>query len=384
MNAGNRDRSDVLVVIFAASWLAFLIYPALGVIRGHRPGAAIALPAAATALSAAVYLRAVGRIAFDGVRRPPWAEAIALSAIALAPPFAFGPGWVGLLIYVALIAGLTMRGAALAASVILSAALTAITGAATGAPAWQLLALVLVTLLGGAAARGIGWLRAVNGELRATRARIAEMAGREARLHLARELHDSVKQQVFVASMEIAAAAALLEAAPSKAGPHVDEASRAIRQVQADLDALVRELRPLPPGGVDLERSVRAHANGWAARTRISVEVRVDGDPRVPQEVERSLFRVVQEALTNIEKHSGATSAAVSLRRAQGRLEVAIADDGRGFDAADGRARGQGLLNIRERLRSLNGSARIESSPGRGTRIACVCPLPDDKEDRSA
>ncbi len=218
-------------------------------------------------------------------------------------------------------------------------------------------------------------LIAINRELQAARAEIARLAAGEERLRLARDLHDSVKQQVFVTSMEIGAARALLERDPRSAKTHLEEADAANRRVQEDLNALIHEMRPLGTQGRGLAAAVRDYAADWSHRHRIRVAVRVRGGIEVSSGVEESLLRVVQESLTNVLKHSRASEALIDLERAGDELRLSVRDNGIGFDPASDAGRGFGLASMRERVEELGGRVWVESRRGGGTRITCACSL---------
>src|SRR6266487_4251021 len=201
------------------------------------------------------------------------------------------------------------------------------------------------------------------------------MAASEERLRLARELHYSVKQQVFVTSMEIGAARALLDHDLQSAETLLHEAERVIRHVHTDLYALIHELRPVPFEEQSLAKAIQAHTAVWARRNHIAVTVRVHGEQTTSLVTERALFRVVQEALTNIEKHSAATQVRMTLTWSRKLLRVQISDNGRGFIPAKAGGQGYGLIHMRERVEALGGDLTIESMPESGTRIICTCPL---------
>src|SRR4029077_16452378 len=109
-------------------------------------------------------------------------------------------------------------------------------------------------------------------------------------------------------------------------------------------------------------------------------DVRVDfhsalGDRRLPAEVETTLYRVVQESLTNIVKHANAHNVSVSIARRESTVAAVIEDDGAGFDRRTVREEGVGLLGMRERLSLVDGRLEIESRPGAGTTIVAEVPL---------
>ena len=104
-------------------------------------------------------------------------------------------------------------------------------------------------------------------------------------------------------------------------------------------------------------------------------EVHVRGERETSLEVEQTLFRVAQEALANVARHSDAKSVEVDLVYDADRLMLRVADDGHGFDPAKDRGDGFGLQSMSERLAKLGGRVDVESAPGEGTRVICVCPL---------
>jgi signal transduction histidine kinase len=150
-----------------------------------------------------------------------------------------------------------------------------------------------------------------------------------------------------------------------------DEVDAAVGEVRRILDGL----RPAPLDDVGFVAAVRRHADALAP----AVPVRVDAEelPPLPAEVETAAYRIAQEALTNVARHSGARSAEVGLRARDGRLEVAVVDDGGGFapDADDdARPAGVGLDSMRSRARAVGGELTVTSGPG-GTRVVAGLPL---------
>jgi NarL family two-component system sensor histidine kinase LiaS len=208
-----------------------------------------------------------------------------------------------------------------------------------------------------------------------------ELATLETRNRFARDLHDSVKQQVFATSFQIAAARALIEDTRA-AEAHLTQAEELARQAQRELNVLIGELRPAALEGKGLSSALRDYVEDWSRRAEIPTEVHVRGEREVPLEVEHAIFRVAQEALANVAKHSGAGSVEVDLIYASGSMTLRVADDGRGFDPANNPGEGFGLQSMHERLEKLGGRVEIESAPGTGTRVTCVCPLEDSSKDR--
>jgi two-component system, NarL family, sensor histidine kinase LiaS len=202
-----------------------------------------------------------------------------------------------------------------------------------------------------------------------------ELATLEARNRFARDLHDSVKQQVFATSFQIAAARALIEDDTEAAEAHLAQADELVRQAQKELNVLIQEMRPAALEGKGLAGALRDYVRGWSQRAEIPAEVHVRGEREAPLQVEQALFRVAQEALANVARHSAANKAEVDLIYTADTLTLEVSDDGRGFESAQDPGEGFGLQSIRERLMRLGGRVEVESAPGEGTRITCVCPL---------
>jgi len=203
-----------------------------------------------------------------------------------------------------------------------------------------------------------------------------ELATLEERGRLARDLHDSVKQQVFATSLQIAAARALIGKDGDAAAEHLRQAGDLVRRSQKELNVLIHEMRPAALEGKGLAAALRDYAAEWSRGSEIPCEVHVRGERETPLEVEQALFRVAQEALANVAKHSGAKGVEVDLHYDADALALRVADDGRGFDASKTNGSGFGLHSMSERLAALGGSLKIESAVGGGTRVVGVCPLP--------
>jgi NarL family two-component system sensor histidine kinase LiaS len=195
-----------------------------------------------------------------------------------------------------------------------------------------------------------------------------ELAMLEERNRLARDLHDSVKQQVFATAMQLAAARSLLERDPEAARQSLAEAERLTRQSQQELTGLIQELRPAALEGRGLAEALREFVPQWAQRTGIEATVRVQGERALPLTVEQALFRVAQEALANVARHSQAETVDVHLAWAEDVVSLIVSDDGRGFDRA-ARTSGVGLRSMAERMERLGGTLQVESERGAGTRV---------------
>src|SRR5829696_1024495 len=209
-----------------------------------------------------------------------------------------------------------------------------------------------------------------------------ELATLEARNQFARDLHDSVKQQVFATSLQIAAARALIDKDTDSAESHLSQADELVRQAQKELNVLIQEMRPAALEGKGLATALREYVVRWSEGAEIRADFRVQGERRVPLEVEQALFRIAQEALANVARHSGAGHAEVDLIYVAGTTTLRVADDGSGFDTSRNPGGGFGLQSMRERLVRLGGHVDVESAPGKGTRVECVCPVQEKKGEQ--
>lgn len=200
------------------------------------------------------------------------------------------------------------------------------------------------------------------------------LATSEERNRLARDLHDSVKQQVFAVGMQIGATKVLLKRDVEAAEVRLNEADKLVRQAQQELTSLIRELRPAALEGKSLVAALRELAVQWAQQTGIVANLHVEGTQPVPPAVEEALFRVAQEALSNVHRHGHATLVQLTLAIADSSITLTVSDNGQGFDPANReRRKGVGLLSMQERMKALGGDVQLESAPGKGTRIVAYC-----------
>ncbi|WP_420630617.1 histidine kinase [Candidatus Leptofilum sp.] len=202
----------------------------------------------------------------------------------------------------------------------------------------------------------------------------AELATLEERNRLARDLHDSVKQQVFATAMQLGAAQTMLESDLATAKTHLQEAEQLARQAQQELTGLIQELRPAALEGKGLGEALRGYAADWSRRTSIAADVKISGERPLPLQVEQPLFRVAQEALANVARHSGANRVTLHLAWQDDTFTMTISDDGQGFDT-EATAYGLGLSSMQERLAAVNGRLATHSMPGQGTQLTATVPL---------
>jgi signal transduction histidine kinase len=204
-------------------------------------------------------------------------------------------------------------------------------------------------------------------------------AALEERQRLARELHDSVTQALFSATLHARAAQLALERAGqsvgSPAGRAIDQLRALIQGALAEMRALIFELRPGALAEEGLAAALIKHAAALAARAELVVAVEAPAGrlPLAPA-VEEHLYRLAQEALHNVVKHAGARGATVRLAAAGADLTLEVADDGAGFDPATPVPGHLGLGTMAERARAAGGRLSIASAPGAGTTVRVVVP----------
>jgi len=201
--------------------------------------------------------------------------------------------------------------------------------------------------------------------------RTRELAVLEERAALARELHDAMTQKLFSLNLVAEAAADAVGRDPEAAEAHIRTMQGLARDTLAELRSLIVDLRPADLGADGLVAALRAHVDLVARVHGVDVVLRAEGDDRLDPERERQVFRVVQEALHNAVRHAGASRIEVTVTAVDGRVAVAVRDDGAGFDPDDGAVRGRrlGLTSMRDRARAIGGHLAIESAPGAGTAV---------------
>jgi len=270
-------------------------------------------------------------------------------------------------------------------------------------PGWWTLRRVLIVcgVLAAVALASITWVvalrRRVARQTRLIREHLARRTLYEERVRIARELHDSLEQDLTGITMQLNATEKLL-AQPDRARQSLHLAAAMVRRSQVETHRAVWDLREQRPGQAGLVAAVREAVAGLASPRAAGngngngngsehppeapeaprVEVRVTGDAYdLPPQVENHLLRVALEAVTNAVKHARATRIDVEFSFAPDRVELKVSDDGRGFDAerlpppSSGHF---GLFGMRERAEKLGGQLAIRSRPGEGSAIHLVAP----------
>ncbi|OFW50959.1 MAG: hypothetical protein A3G77_15130 [Acidobacteria bacterium RIFCSPLOWO2_12_FULL_68_19] len=209
-------------------------------------------------------------------------------------------------------------------------------------------------------------------------------AQEEERRSLARELHDAVGQALTAIKMEMGVALRGVEA-DSRAYASLEQARGIAESTLQSVRDLSQVLHPSMLDDFGLPEALRAHLRSVLGRTRIQTQLTLERmDERLPQEIEGCVYRIVQEALTNVVRHSGASVCTVSVIRRDDALHLLVEDDGYGIDPEVIRApntrRGLGLVGMRERAQALSGSFVIENRRDGGTRVSVTLPLPSPFE----
>jgi len=187
-------------------------------------------------------------------------------------------------------------------------------------------------------------------------------------------LHDLVGQSLSVIGIGLETIRGMLSGtSPQRADAAIGEMGRVVKETMGAVREVMSDLRPPLLDDYGLSAALEWHAQQLESRTGLRVAVESETlDPRPAPEVEMALFRIVQEALTNVAKHAGASRARVALSAGAGRITLVVEDDGRGIDATvaanDPGARTWGMAVMRERAVAVGGAMRVESA-GRGTRI---------------
>jgi signal transduction histidine kinase len=204
--------------------------------------------------------------------------------------------------------------------------------------------------------------------------RAQQVASLEERQRLARELHDSVSQALYGIALGARTAKTLIERDPSAAAEPVDYILSLAEAGLTEMRALIFELRPESLESEGLVAAITKSADAVAARHGIRMVLDLGEEPAIPIESREALYRICQEAMTNVIKHAQASMIEVKLRHNEGRVTLTVADDGTGFDTDASFPGHIGLHSMRERAERVRGEVNLESTPGRGTCVAASIP----------
>jgi PAS domain S-box-containing protein len=225
--------------------------------------------------------------------------------------------------------------------------------------------------------------RRTESELRESREQLRQLAGQilgaqeTERRRIARELHDDFGQELALLSVELDLLRQRPATSAAEAAARLETMSGRVKQLSSSIHDLSHQLHPMKLEQLGLVAALRAMCHELTTSHDLRIEFAHDElAGSVPHESAICLYRVAQEALHNVVKHSRARRAGVELRLCDGAIRLIVADFGQGFvPAATTGESGLGLASMRERLRLVNGQFTIESEPGRGTRLEARVPL---------
>lgn len=213
--------------------------------------------------------------------------------------------------------------------------------------------------------------------------RLAEQAGRgaalEERARLARDLHDTVNQQLFALTMGLATVRRRMAAGDG--GAHeiqgeLESLEQLARESHAQIREIILQLRPVTLERHGLGAALREYAERMAEEAGWVLEMQVPETIELAADVRDAFFRVGQEALANVRKHARASRVTISLERTADELVFTVSDDGVGFDPKEPvRLTAVGLVGMKERLQELGGVLKVASRPGAGTTVTAVVPV---------
>jgi signal transduction histidine kinase len=207
-----------------------------------------------------------------------------------------------------------------------------------------------------------------------------DLAALEERQRLARDLHDAVTQTLFSTSLIAEVLPRIWEQDPDDGRRRLEQVRHGARSALAEMRTLLLELRPTGLADADLGDLLRQLGEAITGRSRVLVEVDVEGEPDLPPDVHVALYRIAQEALNNAAKHARASQATVCLHCIPpasggdrgGAVTLFIQDNGRGFDPDDVSPDHLGLGIMRERAEAIGARFKIESQIGHGTQVTVV------------
>jgi two-component system, NarL family, sensor histidine kinase LiaS len=207
-----------------------------------------------------------------------------------------------------------------------------------------------------------------------------QLATLEERQRIARDLHDSVKQQVFATTLQIGAARLNLDKDKTMMDKtmvqkHLSEAEKMATEARVELTRLIKALKPSELQEKNLVTALHELAESWTNQHDMKLEHHLTDIPNLSDEVQQVLYRVAQEALANVAKHSQAQRVKVRLEQDLGNIILEISDDGKGFTLSKVQHQGIGLSSMRERLEAMDGEFDIQSIPGKGTQLTASIPL---------
>ena len=345
---------------WALPWLLFLAFPVVDLIATDRPTSVRVVAAAGLVVFTVAYVRVFTRLF---VRTADWPrrEMLVLAVLGVALAVGLGPAWTGLMIYVSVASAGVLPQTWVWPAALGSAAVAVAVVAADGLLG-DLFILPLMCVLSAFALMGTRTLVTVNAELAEAREELAHRAVAEERMRFARDLHDLLGHSLSLIALKSELAGRLAERDPGRARQEMADVESAARQALAEVRDAVSGYRQVSLAQALVEARSALSAAGIALHPPTAV------DP-LPGPVDAVLGWVVREAVTNVLRHSGATTVTIDLDTAADDVVLGIADDGRGSPAPPG----AGLTGLAERVQRLGGDLRTAS--GDGFRLTARLPL---------
>jgi PAS domain S-box-containing protein len=223
--------------------------------------------------------------------------------------------------------------------------------------------------------------------LQESEARLRELAAflqtvrEEERTRIARELHDELGQALTALRIDLGWLRGKCGGLGAPAAERVSSAFSVVEQSIVSLRRISEDLRPAMLDSLGLAAAVEHHVTQFSQRTGVHCALRMNREEfDLDSSLATAIFRIVQEALTNVARHAAASEVAVSVEETDTGINLTVTDNGRGISAANGK-KTFGLLGMRERITILGGTFDIDSQPGHGTRVSCWLPFPKDHQE---
>lgn len=201
-----------------------------------------------------------------------------------------------------------------------------------------------------------------------------EEAVLEERRRLARDLHDTVSQQLFALHMAASSLPKLIELNPEQGREVMRQLIVMSSSAQKQMRGLIAQLRPLELQGKSLAEALDRWFPDYCRQNGLQGTLDLQEDAAWPEAVEHQLFLIIQEAMANVVKHASATEVSLVLGETDSRISLQIEDNGAGFRTEGIRTGGYGLSTMRERAQKLGGDAEVVTKPGAGTRVRVSFP----------
>ena len=218
-------------------------------------------------------------------------------------------------------------------------------------------------------------LATANEQLRQYALQIEDLAAVQERNRIAREIHDSLGHTLTAQNIQLQTAVKLWRHDPHKIQPFLEQAQRlaatAMQEVRRSVSTLRADVREEPP----LEEAIESLVHDFRQGTGIVTHSHIDIHTCVPSQARKAIYRIVQEALTNISKYAQATRVDIEVSATLEGICLSIEDNGRGFDPNSQKPGGFGLQGMRERVAALEGVIHLQTQPGAGCQITVLLPL---------